>query len=372
MVPETTFPRVEFPAVRVVAKRLVEEATDEKEVEEVALVERRFVEEAVVEKKLVVVALVEVEFLAVKFWRVVEEVTRSWEVVARVTLRFERVVRPPVAVTVPVKLAAEEIVWPLMVPEVTLAKVALPTLRAVAKRLVEEATEAKKLVVVALVEVELRAVKLRSVVEPLIKRFESEVNPPVAVTVPVKFAAEEMVWPLIAPEVTFPRVAFPTFNAVAKRLVDEATEAKKFVVVALVEVELRAVKLSSVEEPERRRFESEVRPPVAVTVPVKLAAEEIVWPLIKPEVIAPRVALPTLRAVAKRLVDEATEANEVEEVALVEKRLVELAVVEKKLVVVALVVVERSTKAPPVISSLEDVEEVAVAPINTWLVVVER
>jgi hypothetical protein len=48
-------------------------------------------------------------------------------------------------------------------------------------------------VVVALVEVELRAVKLRSVVEPESKRFESEVNPEVTLRVPVKEAAEEMV-----------------------------------------------------------------------------------------------------------------------------------------------------------------------------------
>ncbi len=48
------------------------------------------------------------------------------------------------------------------------------------------------------------------------------------------------------------------------------------VVVALLLVELRAVKLRSVLEPERRRFESEVRPAVAVSVPVKLAALLIV------------------------------------------------------------------------------------------------
>ena len=40
------------------------------------------------------------EFKAVKFWRVEEALT----------LRLERVVRPPVMVTVPVKLAVDEMV----------------------------------------------------------------------------------------------------------------------------------------------------------------------------------------------------------------------------------------------------------------------
>ena len=57
---------------------------------------------------------------------------------------------------------------------------------------------------------------------------------------------------------------------------------KKLVLVALVEVEFSPVKLSKVEEPERSKLESEVKPPVTVKVvptardPVKLAAEEIV------------------------------------------------------------------------------------------------
>ena len=61
-----------------------------------------------------------------------------------------------------------------------------------------------------------------------------------------------------------------------------ATLAKKLVEVALVEVEFSAVKLSSVEEPESRRFDKLVSPPVAVKLvptvrePVKLAALEIV------------------------------------------------------------------------------------------------
>jgi hypothetical protein len=89
-------------------------------------------------KKLVEVALVEVELIAVKFWRVDEPLTK----------RLERVAKPPVAVRVPVKLAALEIVWPLILPEVI-----KPVLRAVEKRLVEEALVAKKEVEVALVVV---------------------------------------------------------------------------------------------------------------------------------------------------------------------------------------------------------------------------
>ena len=76
-------------------------------------------------------------------------------------------------------------------------------------------------------------------------------------------------------------------------------------------------------EPERSRLERVVSPPVAVTVPVKLAAELIVWPLIKPEVMAPvvraplEVMLPVVKLVEKRLVEEAVVAKELVEVAAV-------------------------------------------------------
>ncbi len=98
------------------------------------LVANKFVEDAVVEKSEVVVAFVEVEFRKVMFCKVDEPVVR----------RFERVVSPPVAVSVPVKLAADEIVWPLMLPEVM-----RPVLREVENKFVELAVVAKKLVVVA-------------------------------------------------------------------------------------------------------------------------------------------------------------------------------------------------------------------------------
>ncbi len=69
----------------------------------------KFVEKSVVANKFVVVADVPVAFTKVKFWRVDEPFNR----------RFERFVRPPVAVRVPVKLAALVMVCPFMSPEVT-------------------------------------------------------------------------------------------------------------------------------------------------------------------------------------------------------------------------------------------------------------
>jgi hypothetical protein len=55
--------------------------------------------------------------------------------------------------------------------------------------------------------------------------------------------------------------------------------------------------------------------PLTLRVPVKLATLEIVWPFTKPEVIAPRVELPALSTVAKRLVDEAVVLKKLVEVA---------------------------------------------------------
>jgi len=92
--------------------------------------------------------------LKVKFWSVVELVTKSCEVVASVALRFESVVTPEVTLREPVKLAAELIVWPLMRPEVR-----VPILPFVAKRFVLDAVVAKKLVLVAFVVVALVAIR---------------------------------------------------------------------------------------------------------------------------------------------------------------------------------------------------------------------
>ena len=139
----------------------------------------------------------------------------------------------------------------------------------------------KKLVEVALVPVALMKVNLCSVVEPDTSRSPEELIVVVAVE------------PILSSE---------PVRLLAKRLV---------------------------EVPEvPRKVERVVRPLETVRVPVKLARAEIVWPLINPEVMAPRVALPVLSEVEKRLVEEA--------------------VVEKKLVVVALVVVDWFAINPPV------------------------
>mgnify|MGYP001570348555 CR=1 FL=1 len=127
--------------------------------------------------------------------------------------------------------------------------VAFPKSTLVANRFVLEAVVAKLVVVVALVDVLLSAVKFWRVVEPFTNKF---------------------------PRVARPPIMLPVLREVEKRLVLEAVVEKKLVVVALVEVLLSAVKFWRVVEPESNRLESEVRPPVAVKVPVKLAAEEMV------------------------------------------------------------------------------------------------
>src|SRR3990167_11534689 len=109
------------------------------------------------EKKLVVVAAVPVAEVKVRPWRV----------------------ETPATARVPVKLAAEEMVCPLMSPVVKAAKVeapatfkvppieVLPVVRVVEKRLVELAVPAKLVVEVALVVVLLSPVKFWRVVEAL-------------------------------------------------------------------------------------------------------------------------------------------------------------------------------------------------------------
>jgi hypothetical protein len=75
----------------------------------------------------------------------------------------------------------------------------------------------------------------------LSKRLERVVSPALTFKVPVKLAAEEIVWPLIKPELIVPAVSAPMLPFVEKRLVVEAVVEKKFVVVALVVVELPIV-----------------------------------------------------------------------------------------------------------------------------------
>ncbi len=64
------------------------------------------------------------------------------------------------------------------------------------------------------------------------------VSPPVAVRVPVKLAEDEIVCPLISPEVTTPRFEFVLYKfvedaVVEKRLVVVAFVTKRFVVEAV-------------------------------------------------------------------------------------------------------------------------------------------
>ena len=137
------------------------------------------------------------------------------------------------------------------VPVIRPDEVRFPIFPVVAKRLVLLAVPAKKFVVVAWLPVALMKVKFCKVEDPFERRFDTVASPV--------------------------EVMFPTeLIAVANRFVEEAVVANIVVVVALLDVEFRAVKLSRVEEPERRRFERDVNPAVAVRVPVKLAAEDIV------------------------------------------------------------------------------------------------
>jgi len=53
------------------------------------------------------------------------------------------------------------------------------------------------------------------------------------------------------------------------------------------------------------KLDKVVTPEVTSRVPVKEAAEVIVWPLINSEVIGPAVKVPMLPEVAKRSVEEA-------------------------------------------------------------------
>ena len=126
----------------------------------------------------------------------------------------------------------------VVVAEVPVARVKMRSVRltVVPKRLVKVPLVLKREVVVAAVPVALTKVKFWRVVEAVRSRLESEVRPPVAVTVPVKLATLEMVCPLMRPEVTGPATRVPILPLVEKRLVDEAVVEKKLVVVAEVPV----------------------------------------------------------------------------------------------------------------------------------------
>jgi hypothetical protein len=125
-------------------------------------------------------------------------------------------------------------------------------------------------------------------------------------------------------EVAFPKSEFPAVSAVAKRLVEEAVVVKLFVVVALVEVELSAVKFWRVEEPFTRRFASVPRPLMNVVpkfaavanifVELAVEANELVVvadvPVALVKVKLPRIPALRLKLVEKRLVELAVVANE--------------------------------------------------------------
>ena len=196
--------------------------------------EKRFVLDAVVAKKFVVVAEVPVAFTKVKFWRVDEPVRR----------RLERVERPPVTVRVPVKLAAEEMVWEFIKPEVMAPRVESPAVSAVAKRFVEDAVVANELVevaevVVEVVKIALVAVSLERVLSQR-RPVESERSPAVE--------AKGM-----RPEVRFetvsePPESVPNVPVLERKSVEEAFVVKKFVVVAEVPVAFTKVKFWRVVE----------------------------------------------------------------------------------------------------------------------------
>ena len=163
----------------------------------VAVEAKRFVDEAVVAKKLVVVAEVPVAFTKVKFWRVLDPVARRLarvvspvkyeapETESAVVEAYGKTLAPvavevmiPAIPRVPVKLAADEIVWLLMRPEVSApVTVAVSSVAFDANRLVEDAVVAKDVVVVALVVVEFRPVKFWRVLDPVARRLARVVRP---------------------------------------------------------------------------------------------------------------------------------------------------------------------------------------------------
>jgi hypothetical protein len=249
------------------------------------------------EKNVVVVAP-----RAVKFWRVVEPVRR----------RFESVVNPPVAVSVPVKLAVDDMFCPLIKPEVI----------AVAKRFVVEAKVEKNVVEVALVVVALTPVKFWRVVDADTKRLPitSNTAPVVVVALPPTTTDVAVFGYIVRPFVDVahfssdtppPHTADPTtllviFKHPSIRLIIDRPEvfvlvnlarvAKNVVEVALVVVALIPVKFWRVVEPVTSRLDRVVNPEM---------------------LMLPAVRVPIAPVVANKFVELATVAKNVVEVALV-------------------------------------------------------
>ena len=240
--------------------------------------------------------------------------------------------------TVPVKLAALLMVWPLIRPELTTPRVVVPvtprvelTVRApvrpsvpapVRARVVStaDAPPAPQLIVPSpliwnallasaasslLASIRLAATWLvwyavpvsaglvappESVVSPVTPRVPPTVEFDAIATVPVKLAALLMVWPLIRPELTTPRVEVPVTPRVPP-------------MVALLVTESAVPAPDSVTRPEPLTTPTVVVPvtpsvpPMVALVaiaaePVKLAALLMVWPLIRPEFTTPSVVVP--------------------------------------------------------------------------------
>jgi len=117
--------------------------------------------------------------------------------------------------------------------------------------------EAVKEVVEAYVEVKVPEVELKR------RDAESVRRPPVVAKGTLPEVRDESV---TDEAVRGPNVVFPAVRLVVK----------KSVVVAEVPVALRKVKFWRVEEPVVKRLERVVKPPVALRVPVKLAADDMV------------------------------------------------------------------------------------------------
>jgi hypothetical protein len=259
---------------------------------------------------------------------------------------LERVERPAVAVRVPVKLAAELMVWPLINPEVM-----RPVVRLVEKRLVEDAVVAKKFVVVAEVPVAVVKVKFCNV-EELVARRSAAVKVPLNVSFEPRAVVYErdVVVALVVVElipVKFWRVVDPVARIVLK-------------VLAPVKALLSASKV--VEATTILAVPSKEIPLIVRAVCNFVAVPAL--PEMEPVMVLVKVLFPVKALLSARRVEEAAvrveqpnwpeplKVKAFEAVLHVErpapKKFVVDAVVVKRLVEVALVVVELPKVVPPV------------------------
>lgn len=161
---------------------------------------------------------------------------------------------------------------------------------------VEARPETARLVVVAFVVVELLAVKLVRVEDAVDKNpFKNASVVEVACSLDESFVNGKENPPAEA-----------TGHALLQSPDKQRVETARFVEVAFVVVEFCAVKFWKVEEPVTKRFDSEVSPESTLSVPVKLAKEEMVWPLMRPEVISPAINVPIVALLELIVVEVAT------------------------------------------------------------------